>query len=137
MALEASITKRIRLLIPDVEAVHGAAGDEYIFDDDDIESYYEEGFENVKCAAGLAKQAIGSAEAFIMKVVKNYETTTNGAALMREWVAAGRLLYEQGLAEIADMDSDEGIFEIVFPYESARHPEGYSHGGYRMGGWLG
>lgn len=137
MALDASISKRIRLLIPDTEAVHGVDGDEYLFDEDDLEALYEEGFENTKCAAGLAKQAIGSSEALILKVVKNYETTTNGAALMREWVAAGKVLYEQGLAEIADSDADEGIFEIVYPYEYSRHPEGYSHGAYRMGGWLG
>lgn len=137
MALEPSLIKRIRLLIPDAEQVHGPGGDDYLFSDDDIEAYYEEGFENTKCAAGLAKQAIGSSEALILKVVKNYETTTNGAAIMREWVAAGKLLYEQGLAELAAADEDEGIFEVVYPYEYNRHPEGYSHGAYRMGGWFG
>ena len=136
MALEASIIKRIRVLIPDAEPIYGDGGDEHLFTDEDLESYYVEGFENAKCAAGLAKMAIGASEALILKVIKNYETSTNGAALMREWTAAGEKLYDFGLAEIADADADAGIFEIVYPYEYTRHPEGMSHGSYGIGGWL-
>lgn len=137
MALDSLLAHRIRVLIPDAEAIYGDAGNEYLFNDLDLEAYYAEGFENAKCAAGLAKMAIGGSEALILKVIKNYETSTNGAALMREWTAAGQALYDMGLAEIADADADEGIFEVVYPewgYE--RHPEGYSHGSYGIGGWL-
>lgn len=137
MALETGIALRIRVLIPDAEAIYGDAGNENLFSDADLEAYYIEGFENVKCAAGLAKMAIGGSEALILKLIKNYETSTNGAALMREWTAAGEKLYDMGLAEIADADADEGMFEIVYPdFGYTRHPEGYSHGSYGIGGWL-
>ena len=137
MALSASLIHRIRIMVPDAEAIYGANGDEYLFSDDDVAAYYEEGFENAKCAAGLMKMAVGSSEALILKQIKNYETTTNGATLMKEWVAAGEKLYDMGLAEISDADANEGIFEVVYPYGRAvRHPEGMSHGGYQIGGWL-
>ncbi len=134
MALEANIEKRIRVLIPDTDAIYGEDGGQYLFDAGDLEAFYEEGFENVKCAAGLAKIAVGGSEALILKVIKNYETTTNGAALMREWTAAGETLYELGLTELAD--ADIGVFEIVYPdFGASRHPEGMSHGSYGLGGW--
>lgn len=138
MSLDATITRRIRTLIPDAEAIFGDSEDEYLFTDEEIEDFYEEGFQNTKCAAGLAKMAIGASEALILKVIKNYETTTNGAALMREWQAAGERLYELGLAQVADEELDGGIFEIVYPeFEAYIHPEGRTHGSYGIGGWLG
>lgn len=137
MALSESLLKRIRVLIPDAEAIYGADSDEYLFSDDDLEALYEEGFENTKCAAGLAKMAVGGSEALILKVIKNYETSTNGAALMREWQAAGDKLYERGLTELAEADLDGGIFEIVFPDFAADDDyEGESNGSYRLGGWF-
>lgn len=137
MALDANIERRIRNLIPDTDAIYGEDGGQYLFDAQAIEDFYEDGFENIKCAAGLAKQVVGGSEALILKVIKNYETTTNGAALMREWVAAGEALYDRGLAELADADESEGIFDVVYPeFGYSRHPEGYSHGSYGIGGWL-
>jgi hypothetical protein len=137
MAYSAAIIRRVRLLIPDTEAVYGDAGDEYIFPDEDIELYLDEGYENVKCAAGLAKLSIGGSEALIGKVIRNYETETDASKLLKEWTAAGEKLYDRGLAEIADVAADEGIFEIVFPeFGYERHPEGYTHGSYQIGGWL-
>jgi hypothetical protein len=137
MALDPSILRRIRLLIPDGEPVFGPGENEYLFSDQDVEDLYEEGFQNVKCAAGLAKISIGSSEALLLKVVKNYETSTNGAQLLREWTVAGEALYDKGLAEIADEDANEGMFEIVFPdFGVTRHPEGATHRDEYMGGWL-
>lgn len=137
MALDANIERRIRNLIPDTDAIYGEDGGQYLFDSQSIEDFYEDGFENTKCAAGLAKMAIGGSEALILKVIKNYETTTNGAQLMREWVAAGEVLYDRGLEELADADANVGIFEVVYPdFGYERHPEGYSHGSYGIGGWM-
>lgn len=137
MALDALTITRIRVLVPDNEAIYGDAGDEYLISDEEIEAYYAEGFENTKCAAGLIKMAIGASEALILKKIKNYETATDGVGLLKEWVAAGEKLYDMGLAEIADLDGDVGIFEIVYPdFGYERHPEGYSHGSYGIGGWL-
>jgi len=137
MALSASLLLRIRLLSGVPDDAYGPDGDEYLFTDDEIEAFYEEGFSNVKCAAGLIKQTIGSSEAWLLKVVKNYETSTNGAALMKEWIAAGTALYDLGLDEIANVDGDTGIFEIAYPeFDVTRHPEGYSHGSYEIGPWV-
>lgn len=137
MALDASILLRIRLLSGVPDAAYGPGENEYLFSDDEIEAFYEEGFQNAKCAAGLIKQSVGASEAFLLKVVKNYETSTNGAALMKEWTAAGTALYETGLDEVAAADEAEGIFEIAYPeFGLNRHPEGYTHGSYEMGGWM-
>ena len=136
MALDASILLRIRLLSGVPDKAYGPAENEYLFDDAEIEAFYDEGFQNAKCAAGLIKQTIGSSEAFLLKVVKNYETSTNGASLLKEWTAAGQALYDLGLDEIAASDGDEGIFEIAFPeWDVARHPEGWTHGSYEIGPW--
>ena len=137
MAIDANIERRIRNMIPDTDAIYGEDGGEYLFDAQAIEDFYVEGYENTKCAAGLAKMAVGGSEALVLKVIKNYETSTNGAQLMREWVAAGEVLYDRGLEELADADANAGIFEVVYPdFGYERHPEGYSHGSYRLGGWV-
>ena len=138
MAIDASIIRRIRLLIPDTEPIFGDAEDEYIFSDEEIEDFYVEGFENTKCAAGLAMIAIGSSLAFQMRVIKNYETSTDGAKLFKEYVTAGNAMYDRGLQEIEDEVEGGGMFEIAYPeFGYQRHPEGMSHGSYRTGGWFG
>lgn len=137
MALDSTTLLRIRVLVPDAEAIHGDTGTEYLFTDEELEAFYDVGYQNVLCAAGLVKQAIGASEALLLKVIKNYETSTNGASLMREWVIAGEKLYDRGLEQIASESEDEGIFEVVYPdWGYARHPEGMSHGSYQIGGWM-
>lgn len=122
--------RAVRLLIPDTEAIYGEYGEEYIFDEADIAIYLDLGQGNATWAAGLASLAIGGSEALIGKWIRNYETQTNGPAAMREWTAKGKLMVEQGKAEVAD--GDVGIFEVAFPgWGPQRHPEGYTHGSYR------
>ena len=126
----ASKIRAVRLMIPDTEAIFGDAGDEYMFEEDDIIVFLDEGLGNAKWAAGLASLAIGGSEALIAKWIRNYETQTNGAALQKEWTAKGKLLIEEGRAEI-DGDS-AGFFVIAYPeWSGGRHPEGYTHGSYR------
>ena len=103
--------RRVRNLIPDTDAIYGPAEDEYLFDDEAIEDFIYLGNENLKWAAGLAKMAVGGSEALILKVIRNYETTTDGANLMRQWVIAGQRLVEQGQEEIAA----SSYFEITGP----------------------
>lgn len=105
--------RRVRILIPDTDAIYGDAGDEYLFDDEAIEDFIFLGNENLKWAAGLAKISVGGSEAIILKVLRNYETTTDGANLMRQWTIAGQRLIEQGQAEWAEEDG--GYFEITGP----------------------
>lgn len=132
---ESKAIRKVRLLIPDTEPIYGPGEDEYIFPDEDIELYLEEGFDNAKCAGGLAKMAIGGSEALILKVIKNYETATNGAQLMREWTRAGELLYDKGIEEVSGDDGD--FFVIAYPeFDPLRHAEGQMHGSYPIGPFL-
>lgn len=121
--------RAVRLLIPDTEAVFGENGDEHIFSDEDIEIYLSLGHDNAKWAAGLASQAIGGSEALIGKVIRNYETETDGSKLAKEWLAKGTFLVREGRLEVNEEAA--GIFIVAFPDFSTRHPEGLSHGGYR------
>ena len=120
----------VRLLIPDIEAIYGDGEDEYMFTDSEIQIYLELGHGNATWAAGLASLAVGASEALVGKQIRNYETETQTAPLMREWTAKGKLLVEQGKAEVELLE--DGFFEIVTPdWDETSHPEGMSHGSYR------
>ena len=106
--------RRIRNLIPDTDAIYGVGGDEYLFTDENISDFFTDGNENVKWAAGLAKMAVGGSEALVLKVIRNYETTTDGAELMRQWTISGLRLMEQGMAEV-DAQNVADYFEITAP----------------------
>lgn len=124
--------RAVRLLIPDTEQIYGDAENEYMFTDDDIDIFLLQGHGNAKWAAGLASLAVGGSEALVLKWIRNYETQTNGAAVQKEWTAKGARLIDDGKAEVED-ETNVGIFEIAFPqWGPQRHPEGYSHGSYRM-----
>lgn len=130
MAYTESDIRAVRLMIPDTEPIFGDTGDKYMFEEADITIFLDQGQGNAKWAAGLASIAIGGSEALIGKWIRNYETQTNGGALMKEWTAKGKALIDEGKAEVED--GLVGIFEIAFPeWDSVRHPEGYSHGAYR------
>lgn len=130
MAYEPKQIRAVRLLIPDTDEIYGDAENEYMFSDEDIEIFLDQGYENAKWAAGLASLAVGGSEALVLKVIRNYETQTNGAAVQKEWTAKGQLLIREGRQEVED--EAVGIFEIAFPqWSDGRHPEGFSHGAYR------
>lgn len=112
MAHDAALIRQVRLLVPDTDQVYGPAGDQYIFTDDDIDAYLTLGHGNAKWAAGLAKIAVGGSEALILKVVRNYETSTDGATLMRQWTLAGQGLIEEARLEIAAAEEAGGFFFI-------------------------
>lgn len=112
----------VRLLIPDMDEIFGESGDEYILADEDIEGFLILGNGNPKRAAGLAMIAMGNSEAIILKVIKNYETSTNGAALQASWLKSGQELIRQADAELA-LEWDGG-FEIVYPDFTVDYFEG-------------
>jgi hypothetical protein len=126
MAIDAATIARVRNLIPDDSAIFGDAGDEYLFTDEQIEYFYLDGNENIKWAAGLAKITVGSSEALILKVIKNYETSTDGAALAKQWLAMGQALIDQGKDEF--FDSGYEMFDIVYRDSDALRPEGLTYG---------
>lgn len=130
MAYLPSEITAVRLLIPDTDAVFGVDGNEHLFDDAAIEGYLTLGKGNPFRAAGLASIAVGGSEALILKVTRNYETETDGAKLMKEWVAKGQALIAMAQAE--DDAAQVGIFEIAYPeWDESRHPEGQTHGSYQ------
>lgn len=122
MAHEPELIRQTRLLVPDTDAIYGDLGNEYMFTDADIDDFLTLGNGNPKWAAGLAKITVGSSEAMILKVIKNYETSTNGAVLMKEWVDAGKLLIAEGKLETPEGYFD--FFEIVHGDGLGVYPEG-------------
>jgi len=116
------LMRQVRLLIPDTDAIYGSAGNEYMFSDQDIEDFLSLGQDNVKWAAGLAKITVGGSEALILKVIRNYETSTDGATLMRQWTLAGESMVAEAKAEIASVDDVLGHFEVAeFPSIATRN----------------
>lgn len=130
MAYTTKQIRAVRLLIPDTEAIYGDAENEYMFENEDIEIFLDEGYGNAKWAAGLASLAVGGSEALVLKWIRNYETQTNGAAVQKEWTAKGLALIAQGRLEI-EAEGDD-FFIIAHPeWGPQRHPEGMTHGAYR------
>lgn len=116
----------VRIMIPDAEAVYGAASNEFMFSDLEITLFLTVAQGNAMWAAGLAMIAVGNSEAMIGKVIRNYETETDASKLQREWRSAGESLIKAGRDEVAR--GEVGIFEIVFPqWAEGRHPEGATH----------
>lgn len=131
MAYTTDEIRAVRIQIPDAEAIYGAGADEYLFEDSDISIFLDVGKGSSMWAAGLAMIAVGNSEAMIGKVIRNYETETDASKLQKEWRTAGIELIK--LAKTILDEEDGGIFEIAFPqWNSQRHPEGYSHGSYRL-----
>jgi hypothetical protein len=122
MAIDPNAARRIRNLIPDLDAVFGVAGDEYMFSDQAIEDFFLDGEGNIKWAAGLAKVVLASSEALISKKIKNYETATDGPAVAKELRIAGEALIAEGKAQVALLDYES--FETVYFGSDVVLPEG-------------
>lgn len=112
MAHDPTLIRQVRLLVPDTDAIYGAASDQYLFTDEDIDAFLTLGHGNAKWAAGLAKISVGGSEALILKVSRNYETSTDGASLMRQWVLAGQSLIEEARIDI-ELESEAGGFFFI------------------------
>lgn len=98
---------QVRGLIPDMEAVFGENEDEYLFTDEEIESYLEIAEGNVLRAGAYAIIAVANSEAMISKVIRTQDLQTNGAAVAREMRNAARTLL--GEAELADEAWGDGL----------------------------
>lgn len=123
--------RAVRLQIPDSEPVFGDASDKYMFEDADIAIFLDQGAGNAMYAAGLAMIAVGNSEALIGKVMRNYETETDASKLQKEWRTSGIELIK--IAKALVDDDDAGFFIVAYPeWDAGRHPEGESHGSYRM-----
>jgi hypothetical protein len=90
----------VRTLIPDTDAIYGAAQNENLFTDDEIDRFFRLGGDNAMRAAGLAMIAVGNSEAMISKVIVTQDLETDGAKAQKEWREAGKLL----IARADDVD---------------------------------
>ena len=101
----------VRSLIPDTDQVFGDNGDQYIFEDDQIDNFLIAGGGNVLRAAALASMAVGSSEAIISKIIRTQDLQTNGAQLQESFTNKAKVLFARADAE----DAKEGLdyFEII------------------------
>jgi hypothetical protein len=133
MAIDPNVARRIRNLIPDLDAVFGDAENEFLFPDQAIEDFYLDGESNVKWAAGLAKIVLGSSEALISKKIKNYETSTDGPAVAKELRIAGEGLVAEGKAQVALLGYED--FATVYFGSDVAIPEGATRTYWSLG-WV-
>lgn len=108
MAATADDIRRVRVLIPDTEAVFDG---ETMFSDTDIEDYIFLGGDNLLRAAGLACLAIGSSEALISKKIKTQDLQTDGPAVAAAMAAKAKALFDRADAE--DAAKDVPYFDII------------------------
>lgn len=117
----ATSVELVRVLIPDTDPVFGAAGDEYMLSDEQIEAFLQIAGDSVLRAAGLACVAVGSSEAIISKVIGTQDLRTNGAAIADTMRENGKVLLAR--ADKEDQDADFAFFQILdFPV-GGRQPE--------------
>lgn len=100
----------VRTLIPDTDAVFGENGDQYIFEDAQIDNFITVGG-NVLRAAALACMAVGSSEAIISKIIRTQDLQTNGAQLQESFTNKAKVLFGRADAEEAKLGIDS--FEII------------------------
>ena len=101
----------IRTLIPDTEAVFGAADNETMFSDTERQDFFTAGRGSTLRAAGYANYAIATSEALISKKIKTQDLQTDGPA-----VAAALMLKGDALFKRADKDDAKDaidFFQIV------------------------
>lgn len=107
---------QMRALIPDVEQlpnmVDPTKEPEYMFADDHLLSFLTLENNNVKRAAALACETLGTSEALVAKVIKTEDLQTDGAKVMGQFLARARQLRAS-----ADDDESEAsdVFDVV-PY---------------------
>lgn len=94
---------KVRLLLNDVDA------DSEVFDDDEIQAFLDLEGGNVKRAAAQAIDTNADDQALASKVLRDHETTTDGAKLADALRKRAAVLREQ-----ADREADEADFYVDF-----------------------
>lgn len=72
---------KVRLKISDVG---GTTGDEFIFQDDEIQAFLDMAGGNIALAAASALRTIATNEALVQKRIKFLELSTDGSAIAKE-----------------------------------------------------
>jgi hypothetical protein len=96
---------RVRLLIPDTDAVN------HVFSDEEIAAFLIMEGSGVKRAAALALETMASNEAFVQKAIKILDLSTDGPKVSAELRARAKDLRSQAAAEEAATDG--GGFDIA------------------------
>lgn len=95
---------QIRLLIFDTDSSN------YVFEDDELSTFYDVEGDSLKRAAALALETMASNEAFVLKVIRLMDLQTNGAqtakALMERAAALRKQADDEEYAE-------DGAFDIA------------------------
>jgi hypothetical protein len=98
-------TGQIRLLIPDNQASN------YIFEDDEIETFYALGRSSVLRGTAFALESLASNEAHVLKLISALDLSTNGPAVAKELRERAKDLRAQALEQEASEDA--GAFDIA------------------------
>ncbi len=101
----ATSTGQVRLLIFDTNA------SSYVFEDAEIETFLTLEGSSVKKAAALALETMASNEAFVLKVIRLLDLSTDGARTADALMKRAGLLRQQAAAE--DAAEDGGAFDIA------------------------
>jgi len=96
---------QVRLLIPDRIAADA------FFDDDEITAMLTLESSDVRCAAAMALETMASSEAYVQKVMRVLDLSTNGAATSAALLARAAKLREQ--AALASAGAGFDIAEWV------------------------
>lgn len=102
---------QMRVLIPDDAAVFGDDKDEYLFTDEQLQTYLDIASGSVLRAAALAVSALATSEALISKVIKTQDLQTDGAKLSGALLAKAQELFKQ--AANVDVMASFDYFELV------------------------
>lgn len=101
----ATSTGQVRLLIFDTNA------SSYVFEDAEIETFLTLEASSVKKAAALALETMASNEAFVLKVIRLLDLSTDGARTADALMKRAGLLRQQ--AAVEDAAEDGGAFDIA------------------------
>ena len=96
---------QVRLLIYDTDTVNA---DRQIFTDAEIDAFLSMNTSIVKLSAASALEAMGASQVFLLKVMKNMDFQTDGAAVGREL----RMLAKQYRKDWED--TGDGTFDGMF-----------------------
>jgi hypothetical protein len=111
----------VRTLIPDTDAVFGAAHNEYLFTDGQITDFLTVGAGSPIRAAAYANYAIATSEVLISKVITTQDLQTNGASVANSLINKANGLFQQ--ADKIDAGQMNEFFDIVFPSRGGYRPE--------------
>ena len=113
---------KVRLMVPDNKVAS------YIFEDDEITAMLALEGDDVRCAAALCLETMASDEAYVQKVIRILDLSTNGAATAAMLMARAARLREQaaaldvtGLFDYAEMVTNDFSMRERLDAEALRH----------------